>query len=57
VTLNREKTKVADEMLQMGNLLLEHGNPQQARRAFQSAYGLSTHDYAFNEMRACNSTT
>ena len=49
VTLKREKTKVAEEMLQMGNSLLEHGNPQQARRAFQSAYGLSTHDDAFNE--------
>jgi hypothetical protein len=49
VTLKREKTKVAEEMLQMGNTLLEHGNPQQARRAFQSAYGLSTHDDAFNE--------
>jgi hypothetical protein len=49
VTLKREKTKVAEEMLQMGNTLLEHGNPQLARRAFQSAYGLSTHDYAFNE--------
>jgi hypothetical protein len=49
VNLNREKTKVAEEMLQMGNTLLEHGNPQQARRAFQSAYGLSTHDDAFNE--------
>src|SRR5207302_5458308 len=25
------------------------GDPQQARRAFQAAYGLSTHDTAFNE--------
>jgi hypothetical protein len=49
VNLKREKTKVAEEMLQMGNTLLEHGDPQQARRAFQSAYGLSTHDDAFNE--------
>jgi hypothetical protein len=49
VSLNREKTKAAEEMLQQGNTLLEHGNPQQARRAFQSAFGLSTHDDAFNE--------
>jgi hypothetical protein len=33
----------------MGNTLLERGDPQQARRAFQSAYGLSTHNDAFNE--------
>ncbi|MDB6033954.1 MAG: hypothetical protein JWM16_4292, partial [Verrucomicrobiales bacterium] len=49
VTLNREKTKSAEEMLSLGNTLLERGEPQQARRAFQSAYGLSTHDNAFNE--------
>jgi len=36
-------------MLALGNTALEKGDPQQARRAFQSAYGLSTHDYAFNE--------
>jgi hypothetical protein len=36
-------------MLAMGNSLLERGDPQQARRAFQSAFGLSTHDDAFNE--------
>ncbi len=46
---NRAKTKVAEEMLSLGNTLLERGNPQQARQAFQSAYGLSTHDSAFNE--------
>src|ERR1039458_7407839 len=32
-----------------GNSALELGNPQQARRAFAAAYGLSTHDAAFNE--------
>ncbi|HXJ72810.1 MAG TPA: hypothetical protein VNM37_08150, partial [Candidatus Dormibacteraeota bacterium] len=48
-SLNREKTKEAEQMLSMGNSLLERGDPQQARRAFQSAYGLSTHDNAFNE--------
>jgi hypothetical protein len=49
VSLKREKTKAAEEMLAMGNTLLERGDPQRARRAFQSAYGLSTHDDAFNE--------
>jgi hypothetical protein len=49
VTQNRAKTKAAEEMLSLGNTLLERGNPQQARQAFQSAYGLSTHDQAFNE--------
>ena len=33
----------------MGNALLERGDPQQARRAFQAAYGLSQGDDAFNE--------
>ena len=33
----------------LGNSSLEKGDPQQARRAFQAAYGLSTHDAAFNE--------
>ncbi|MDB6022524.1 MAG: hypothetical protein JWQ04_2381 [Pedosphaera sp.] len=46
---NREKTKAAEEMLAMGNSLLQNGDPQQARRAFQSAYGLSQGDDAFNE--------
>ena len=32
-----------------GNSALELGDPQQARRSFQAAYGLSTHDAAFNE--------
>jgi hypothetical protein len=45
----REKTKAAEEMLAMGNSLLQNGDPQQARRAFQSAYGLSQGDEAFNE--------
>src|SRR6266487_4192003 len=36
-------------MLAMGNTLLEKGDPQQARRAFQAAYGLSQSDAAFNE--------
>ncbi len=45
----REKTKEAEDMLAMGNSLLANGDPQQARRAFQSAYGLSRGDDAFNE--------
>ena len=36
-------------MLAFGNSALASGNTKQARRAFQSAYGLSTHDNAFNE--------
>ena len=47
--LQREKTKEAEQMLALGNTLLEKGDPQQARRAFQSAYGLSQGDNAFNE--------
>jgi len=42
---NRE----AEQILALGNSALEQGDPQQARRAFQAAYGLSTHDNAFNE--------
>src|SRR6185295_2694844 len=48
-SLKLEKTREAEQMLSMGNSLLERGDPQQARRAFRSAYGLSTHDDAFNE--------
>jgi hypothetical protein len=43
------RTREAEEFLALGNSSLEKGNPQQARRAFQDAYGLSTHDAAFNE--------
>lgn len=49
MTLNRAKTRAAEEQLNLANSLLANGDPQQARRAFQSAYGLSTHDDAFNE--------
>jgi len=48
-SLNRMKTKAAEEMLSAGNQLLLQGDQQQARRAFQSAFGLSQHDNAFNE--------
>lgn len=47
--VQREQTKEAEQLLQLGNTLLQKGDPQQARRAFQAAYGLSTHDLAFNE--------
>ncbi|HXC36541.1 MAG TPA: hypothetical protein VNV43_11750, partial [Candidatus Acidoferrales bacterium] len=43
------RTSEAQQMLAMGNSALQNGDPQQARRAFESAYGLSTHDEAFNE--------
>jgi hypothetical protein len=45
----RERTKEAEEFMAAGNSALELGDPQQARRAFQAAYGLSTSDAAFNE--------
>jgi hypothetical protein len=48
-SLQREKTQEAQQMLTVGNTALQNGDPQQARRAFQSAYGLSRNDAAFNE--------
>jgi hypothetical protein len=48
-SVRREKTKEAEQMLALGNTALEQGDPQQARRAFQSAFGLSQGDDAFNE--------
>ncbi len=48
-SLQRERTKEAEDLLAAGNSALQQGQPQQARRAFQAAYGLSTHDAAFNE--------
>jgi hypothetical protein len=45
----RERTKEAEDLLAAGNTALAQGDPQQARRSFQAAYGLSTHDAAFNE--------
>jgi len=47
--LRQEKTREAEQFLSLGNQLLVQGDPQQARRAFQAAYGLSQHDNAFNE--------
>jgi tetratricopeptide (TPR) repeat protein len=47
--IQQERTKEAEGFLAAGNTALDQGDPQQARRAFQAAYGLSTHDAAFNE--------
>jgi hypothetical protein len=47
--LQQEKTREAEQMLAAGNTWLENGDPLQARRAFQAAYGLSYGDNAFNE--------
>jgi hypothetical protein len=48
-TLQRERTKEAEAFMAAGNAALQAGEPHQARRAFQAAYGLSGHDAAFNE--------
>jgi hypothetical protein len=48
-TQQRERTQEAREFLDAANSALQLGDPQQARRAFQAAYGLSTSDAAFNE--------
>ena len=49
VTQQRERTKEAEQFMAAGNNALQGGDPQMARRAFQSAYGLSAGDAAFNE--------
>jgi hypothetical protein len=48
-SLQQARTAEAQQFLALGNSSLEKGDPQQARRAFEAAYGLSTHDAAFNE--------
>jgi hypothetical protein len=45
----RERTKEAEEYMAAANSALQSGDPAQARRAFQTAFGLSTSDAAFNE--------
>lgn len=45
----KEQTREAEQFLSLGNSLLEKGDPEEARRAFQNAFGLSQHDNAFNE--------
>lgn len=47
--VQRQKTKDAEQMLAFGNTALVQGNPDQARRAFRAAFGLSQGDNAFNE--------
>jgi len=48
-TQQRERTKEAEELMAAGNNALQSGDPLMARRAFQSAFGLSAGDAAFNE--------
>jgi len=48
-TSQRQRTREAEDLLAAGNTAVQQGDPQQARRAFQAAYGLSGHDAAFNE--------
>jgi hypothetical protein len=48
-SLQQQKTRDAEQMLALGNSALQNGDPHQARRAFESAYGLSRNDAAFNE--------
>jgi hypothetical protein len=48
-SLQQQKAQEAEQMLALGNSALQNGDPQQARRAFESAYGLSRNDAAFNE--------
>jgi hypothetical protein len=48
-SLQQARTQEAEGFLALGNSSLEKGDPQEARRAFATAYGLSTHDAAFNE--------
>ena len=47
--MRKARTKEAEDFLTAGNSALEKGDPQQARRSFQAAYGLSSQDAAFNE--------
>jgi tetratricopeptide (TPR) repeat protein len=48
-SLRQARTQEAQAFLALGNSSLEKGDPQQARRAFQAAFRLSTDDAAFNE--------
>ncbi len=44
-----ENRREAEQLLNLGNSLLRQGDPLQARRNLQAAYGLSRGDLAFNE--------
>jgi hypothetical protein len=48
-SLRQDQIREASQLIEEANALLQQGDPQQARRAFQAAYGLSRHDDAFNE--------
>jgi hypothetical protein len=48
-SLRQARTQEARQFYDLGNTALINGDPQQARRAFESAFGLSTDDPAFNE--------
>ena len=48
-TIQVERTRQAETLFAAGTTALEQGDPQQARRAFQAAYGLSSQNPAFNE--------
>ena len=47
--IQRRQTQKAEEMLSIGNSLIEQGDQYRARRAFENAYQLSQNDAAFNE--------
>jgi len=47
--LQQARIAEAQQFLAIGNNSLANGDPQQARRAFENAFDLSTHDPAFNE--------
>jgi hypothetical protein len=48
-SLKQQQIQEAEQLIDLANDYLQEGDPQQARRAFQAAYGLSKHDDAFNE--------
>ena len=45
----QQRSQQAEQLMAVANSALQNGDPQQARRAFQGAFSLSTHDSAFNE--------
>ena len=48
-TLQLARTEKAHQFYDLGNSSVKKGEPQQARRAFEAAAGLPTHDPAFDE--------
>jgi hypothetical protein len=47
--LKQQQIQTAEQMLSFANTKLAEGDPEQARKAFRMAYGLSQQDQAFNE--------